>query len=132
MFRIALALATALTAAPASADSCWWHNGSLMRLVSSGDWRAFYYETPRQVLRDAGVRPGTLLFEGRKDGQWYEGNARIFSRHCAGDPYEYWVRGPISEGPTVTVEGERDLFDRCAPTGQTRWDRLVFTYAHDC
>ena len=57
----------------AAADSCWNHNGSVMRLKASGNQRWFYYEKPRTVLRAAGVRRGTLLFSGRKNGNWYSG-----------------------------------------------------------
>ena len=132
MSRFALACLLALVAAPAAADSCWWHNGSLMRLQASGDWRTFTYENPRDVLRGAGVRRGTVLFEGRKVGEWYTGTARVFSRFCPNDPYEYAVEGPVGAGPSVTVEGWRETFRQCAPDGGSTRDRLVFTYAHDC
>ena len=36
--------ATNLIAVQAYADSCWWHNGSLMRLESNGSKRWFTYE----------------------------------------------------------------------------------------
>ena len=69
-----------LTAPSANADSCWNHNGSLMRLKASGDQRWMYYEAPREVLRRAGVKRGTLLFDGWKRGNSYTGSARRFSR----------------------------------------------------
>ena len=50
------------------ADSCWDHNGSIMRLKAQGNQRWFYYEKPRSVLYASGVRPGTLLFNGGKKG----------------------------------------------------------------
>ncbi len=50
--RIALAALLALTGLSATpsavnADSCWNHNGSLMRLKASGNQRWMYYENPR-------------------------------------------------------------------------------------
>ena len=40
----------------AKADSCWWHNGSLMRLKARGNDRWFYYERPRADWRSAKAR----------------------------------------------------------------------------
>ena len=117
----------------ALADSCWWHNGSLMRLEAQGNQRWFKYEEPREVLKSAGVRKGTLLFDGRKEGDWYVGTARVFSRYCLAHPHEYAVEGPVRDDQLqVTVEGEREVHERCAPTGRTTVDTLVFTYAFDC
>jgi hypothetical protein len=38
----------------ASADSCWRHNGSLMRLEASGNDRTFTYEVPNPGMWGAG------------------------------------------------------------------------------
>ncbi|MEM9332307.1 MAG: hypothetical protein AAGA53_13345 [Pseudomonadota bacterium] len=117
----------------AKADSCWDHNGSLMRLKASGNQRWLYYENPRQVLKNAGVRRGTLLFDGQKNGNWYSGTARRFSKFCPGNPLEYYVEGPVrSDQLQVTVRGTRDVHNRCQPTGQIASDVLVFTYVRDC
>jgi hypothetical protein len=114
----------------ASADSCWWHNGSLMRLQARGSQRWFSYERPRAGLS---VRPGTLLFNGEKRGNYYTGTARTFSRHCPGAPNLYNVSGPVARNQTkVTVSGTRQVFKRCRPTGRYVTDRLVFTYSHRC
>ena len=119
--------------APAAADSCWDHNGSIMRLEAQGNQRWFTYERPRQALRRAGVRPGTLLFNGRKRGNSYTGTARVFSKFCPGEPFEYRVTGPISRGQTrVTLYGEREIHNRCQPTGRFTEDVLVFDYSHQC
>lgn len=117
----------------AAADSCWTHNGSIMRLQARGNQRWLYYENPRQVLRNAGVGPGTLLFYGVKNGNWYSGTARVFSRFCAGNPLEYYVEGPVrGDQLQVTVSGTREVHQQCAPTGRMVSDTLVFTYSHDC
>ncbi len=119
--------------APARADSCWDHNGSLMRLQANGNQRWLYYERPRSVLRRAGVQRGTLLFNGVKRGNRYEGTARVFSKHCPGAPLEYWAEGPVrSDQLQVVLRGTREVQKRCRPTGRMKSDTLVFTYSHRC
>jgi hypothetical protein len=123
----------ALTATPASADSCWTHNGSLMRLKADGNRRWFLYEAPRPVLRNAGVVNGTLLFEGVKRGNWYQGTARVFSRHCPGQPQVYAVEGPVrADQLQVTLSGQRNVNRQCHPSDRVTTDTLVFTYSHRC
>src|SRR5262249_1883706 len=51
--------------------SLWDHNGSVMYLVANGAQRKFFYEQPRDGLRNAGVHEGTLLVEGRKQADQY-------------------------------------------------------------
>ena len=125
--------ASLLASAPALAASCWDHNGSVMRLEASGNQRWIYYEEPRDVLWDAGVRQGTLLFEGTNNNGWYSGQSRVFSKYCPGNPQIYAVEGPVSDGQRrITLEGTRDKNRQCSPTGQTVHDVLVFTYLYDC
>ena len=129
--RLLLLLAAMVLAAPALAASCWDHNGSVMRLKASGNERAFFYESPRSGLWDVGVRPGTLLFNGVKTGNWYSGTARVFSAGCA--PLEYFVEGPVRPDQLqVTVTGERAVYSQCVFTGRYTTDVLVFTYLRDC
>lgn len=131
-----LILATVLLflgVAGAQADTCWWHNGSLMRLKAVGDDRYFYYEAPRPGLSGTGVRPGTLLFNGKKNGNWYSGLSRVFSSACPGNPLEYYVEGPVAPNQTkVTMQGTRETSENCRPTGNVVVDSLIFTYAHQC
>ncbi|MCB8837825.1 hypothetical protein [Aurantimonas sp. VKM B-3413] len=131
-FRLALVCAIlAATTSGALADSCWNHNGSLMRLQASGNHREMTYERPKASLRRAGVMPGTLLFDGVKRGNSYDGTARVFSSGC--DPLEYHVSGPVSADQLrITVTGTRDVYDNCRATGRRTTDRLVFTYEHEC
>ncbi|MEO1199822.1 MAG: hypothetical protein AAFX39_11415 [Pseudomonadota bacterium] len=118
---------------PAQADSCWDHNGSLMRLQAQGNQRWLYYEVPREVLRNAGVTTGTLLFSGVKNGNWYSGTARVYSRFCPDAPLEYYVEGPVrGDQLQVTVQGSREVYEQCQATGRYTTDTLVFTYSHDC
>ena len=123
----------AASTASARADSCWVHNGSLMRLQAVGGSRAFVYEDPKPVLRRAGVTRGTLLFEGRRVGDRYEGTARRFSRFCRAHPLVYAVGGTVSDDQLqVKMWGTYDAHRQCAPTGETKSDLLLFTYSHDC
>lgn len=118
----------AVTAQSAQA-SCWNHNGSTLRLVANGNNRSFYYVRPKAVLRRAGVRNGTLLFNGRKNGDWYSGTMRRFSRFCPGVPLEYYVEGPVAVSQLkVTVDGSYKIHRQCKNTGRISFDHLVFTY----
>ena len=134
VLAIGLALVSfTATSSTALADSCWNHNGSLMRLKASGNQRWMYYEIPRQVLINAGVRRGTLLFNGFKSGNWHSGTARRFSKYCPGTPLEYFVEGPVrADQLQVTVHGTREVYKQCQPTGRFASDTLVFTYVRDC
>jgi hypothetical protein len=133
MKRLTAILFTCIFAFPAIADSCWNHNGSVMRLSASGNDRWFSYEQPRQALYNSGVYQGTLLFNGRKNGNWYAGRARVFSSACPGNPLEYWVEGPVLQNPLrVQVEGTREVHRNCQPTGAMTHDVLVFTYMYNC
>ena len=124
---------TEFTSTEASADSCWNHNGSVMRLVAQGNQRWFYYENPRAAIRAQGVTRGTLLFNGWKNGNSYSGTARVFSKFCPGAPLEYQVDGPVAPNQLkVTVYGSRPVMNQCNPTGQYTTDTLVFTYMHQC
>lgn len=130
---LAVALFSTLYSSSAMAASCWLHNGSLMRLEDSGNQRWLYYENPKPSLRPAGVRPGTLLFNGRKDGNWYSGTARRFSKYCIGTPLEYYVEGPVLQNPLrVVLRGTRNVYRQCRDTGRVANDELVFTYSHRC
>jgi len=123
------AICLVLLAAPVSADSYWDHNGSLMRLQANGTQRVFTYEEPRQLMRRAGVRPGTVLFDGRNVGDYYVGRARRFSKHC-GSPLVYEVEGPVTDnGMKIVMRGQREVYATgCQPTGRFVDDELVFTY----
>lgn len=123
----------AATPGLAIADSCWTHNGSLMRLKADGNRRWFVYEQPRETLRRAGVTRGTLLFDGVKQGNWYTGTSRVFSRFCPGNALHYATEGPVrADQLQVTLSGTREIQKRCQPTGRYTTDTLVFTYSHRC
>ena len=92
MVSVALALSLP-PSAYGTTPTFWDHNGSIVYLVADGARREFYYQEPRPGIRDAGARPGSLLFSGRAIGMRYFGIAYIFSSQCGKYPYE--VSGPI-------------------------------------
>ena len=112
-----------------TASSMWEHNGSAVSLESNGHSRKFYYDTPRSTLLEFGVRPGTLLFEGRRDGFQYSGTAYVFSKHCG--PLAYEVAGPVApdqRSVVLTGRAPSPSDDSCKHfTYQD--DILVFNYA---
>lgn len=108
----------------------WNHNGSTMALRVDGARRAFVYERPRAGVRAAGARPGTVLFEGRREGDTYVGTATVFSKRCG--PQSYTVSGPVARNERrVTLFGDVPLIGKdCRITKRTR-DRLDFTLIND-
>ncbi|WP_155904964.1 hypothetical protein [Methylopila sp. M107] len=134
LISAALAAGVAASGSTAAlADSCWSHNGSLMRLVAQGPSRKLVYETPRPGIEAAGGRRGVVLFEGTRTGDQYEGTAHIFNEtSCPGaPPLAYRVSG-FAGDQQIVLSGTRNVFENCEPTGATKLDRLVFTYSHQC
>ena len=125
LFALVLTLSAAL---PALADSYWNHNGSLMRLTAYGNARSFTYAAPRQGMINAGVRPGTLFFDGWRDGNRYYGTARVFSASCGASAFP--IEGWVASETHVILEGWRPVFRDCYATGDQVWERLEFTYSY--
>lgn len=122
-----------VSAGVAAADSCWTHNGSMMRLQAQGENRWLSYQSPRQGMWNAEVQRGTLLFNGRKHGDWYSGLSRVFSGACPGSPLEYYVEGPVLQNPLrIVLRGTREMANNCRGTGRMTSDELVFVYSHRC
>jgi hypothetical protein len=112
-----------------SAPSQWEHNGSIVYLTAEGANRRFYYDAPGAGLDAVGVKRGTLLFEGRKDGDRYAGLAYIFSQKCG--PRGYAVSGPVASDQsqiTVTLSGKAPRLDASCKQVGLRNDILVFKY----
>ncbi|PIE07508.1 MAG: hypothetical protein CSA74_06785 [Rhodobacterales bacterium] len=125
LFVFTLALFAAL---PALADSFWDHNGSLMRLTANGQARSFTYAAPRPGMVEVGVRPGTLFFNGYRDGNLYYGTARVFSDRCGANTFH--IEGWLTSETHMVLEGWRPVFRNCRPTSQKVWERLEFTYRY--
>lgn len=113
-------------------SSCWNHNGSIMRFTERGSNFTISYERPRQVLRNAGVRRGTVLVNGYSGPGGMSGTARRFSKFCPGTPLEYDVSGYFEGDYTIYLSGSRQVFSRCRPTGKTAYDELYFEYVGRC
>jgi hypothetical protein len=107
-------------------SSFWYHNGSTMYLVASGEKREFYYQEPRPEMIEAGARRGSLLFTGRSAGGRYVGTAYIYNPHCGRIGYP--VSGPILDGyQRVSLRGSAPLMSLdCQVKGQIA-DNLEFT-----
>lgn len=110
-----------------SRGSLWNHNGSTMVLEAIGITRRFLYTKPRKGMRAAGVAPGAVLFEGRREGDRYIGTAYVFSRACGATPYD--VAGQVSgDEREVVMYGNAPRVDaQCRIVGY-RNDVLTFVY----
>lgn len=111
------------------------HNGSVMDWFMTGHTVRVTYSVPRPGLQDAGVREGTIMFEGTVDGGRggrYEGTAYAFKAGCR--PAAYRVIG-YDEGPDrIVLRGPAPVRDRegCAVTGYSATSphaRLIFIYS---
>ena len=114
------------TAAASALAPHWNHNGSLVSLVSDKSKQKFFYDTPRVGLLDAGVKPGTLLFEGQRTGLNFEGTAYQFYRTCKARGFP--VTGSASDDRRqIILKGKAPVLDlNCNVTG-SRDDTLIFT-----
>jgi len=93
--------------------SLWYYYGSTLSLISDGQQRRFYYETPRPELVALGIQRGTLFFIGYQKALAYRGSVFVFSRQCGATPYH--VRGEISkDNQTIVLRGNAPSLDeRC-------------------
>lgn len=111
----------------ATGPSTWTHNGSIMSLSANGATREFRYAVPRKGIRNVGVRPGTVLFTGERQGDTYTGTAYIFAKGC--NPSAYPVAGYVTAGErSIVMTGKAPrIGDGCTISG-FRDDELVFDY----
>ena len=85
--------------------STWSHNNSLMSATITAGRVSIYYQQPRQGMIDEGVRPGTLLFDGRRTGNRVSGTSYVFDRRCGKIPYP--DDGEISGPNQIALNGRR-------------------------
>jgi hypothetical protein len=102
-----------------AATSTWDHNGSLMVLEESGKKRKFVYNDPRSTLSTAGVKKGTVLFDGeeKSDGR-LAGYAKLFRAGC--DPVDYFVEGTLDKTKgEILLQGQAPVYsgEGCKITG---------------
>jgi hypothetical protein len=111
-----------LLAAPAYAEITQWdHNGSLVRLEEKEKKVRFVYAQPRDGLGQAGVKQGTVLFDGelKADGR-LAGYAKLFRKGC--DPVDYFVEGSRDNTKQeILLQGQAPVYagEGCKITGYT-------------
>ncbi len=103
--------------------SGWTHNDSRMSVVNDGKQLTIAYDAPRDGLANLGIKPGTPLFKGTRDGDKVSGEATTFTRKCGTRTYP--VSGTLSGG-RVELSGDKPLLGGdCNVTG-TRREVMVF------
>jgi hypothetical protein len=114
-------------AALTPAQTLWDHNNSIMLVKLSSTSIEIYYQNPRQGMIDEGVRSGTLLFSGQRNGDRVSGTAYVFDRRCGKLPYP--DEGEIIGDRRIILNGRRvptQLTSDCRVTG-FRTDASVFS-----
>jgi hypothetical protein len=107
MLGTAAALATP---AQAANGSVWDHNGSQMTLEENGEKRKLVYTEPREGLDKAGIKKGTVLFNGERkaDGR-LAGFAKIFKGNC--NAIDYFVEGTLNEQTgEIVLQGQAPVY----------------------
>jgi hypothetical protein len=105
---------------PAHANtSSWDHNGSTLVLEENGKKRKLVYAEPRGALDGAGVKRGTVLFDGEEkaDGR-LAGYAKLFRAGC--DPVDYFVEGSFDKSKgEILLQGQAPIYsgNGCKITG---------------
>ncbi len=75
-----------------------------------GPGRQFFFLEPSEELEKQGAQRGTLLFDGRKVNETYEGKLFVFAGGCAPQPYA--ASGPITNNSNrVTLTGVAPQID---------------------
>ncbi|MBN9471073.1 MAG: hypothetical protein J0J10_20090 [Bosea sp.] len=108
------------------------HNRSVMNLYMVSDKVRITYETPRPGLGEAGIRSGTVLFEGSYDGERFEGTAYAFKAGCRPAPYA--VLGRSAGNGQIVLQGPAPVRAKhgCAVTGysvESPHARLRFSHS---
>jgi len=105
------------------------HNGSIIDWFVVGNRITATYETPRLGLAEAGIKPGTILFEGEYEGARIVGTAYTFKRGCRPAPYN--VIG-YEDRKRIILDGPVPVRSGCTVAGfsATRPNaRLVLKYS---
>ena len=104
--------------------SRWLFNGSVVRLYADGNRRRILYDLPKDGLARRGIVQGSVMFEGRRNGSVYEGQAYSYPLGCK--PAAYLVEGRVSRDErSVVLEGFAPTYSsRCLRSGLRR-QRLV-------
>ncbi|WP_134495881.1 toll/interleukin-1 receptor domain-containing protein [Microvirga pakistanensis] len=111
---------------PPSPRSYWSVGQSLAFLEATGPLRQFFLVKPGPDLNLQGAEPGSLLFEGRREGNTYHGKAYVFAGRCG--RFAYDVQGEVLNADrTVALMGKAPQVDTdvCQPM-EWQDQRLVF------
>lgn len=104
MRKLILVALAALLPLTARAETYFYdHNGSQMRVNVEGSVVRIVYERPRPGLESVGVRPGTLLFDGKFANDYLEGMSRVFNANCG--EVDYFVYGDFKPGHSFKLSG---------------------------
>lgn len=115
----ALGAICVLAPGAAHANTDFEHNGSLMTMEQDGKKRKIVYTQPRSTLSPAGVKAGTVLFDGEEkaDGR-LAGYAKLFRAGC--DPVDYFVEGAFDKTKgELLLQGQAPIYsgEGCKITG---------------
>lgn len=105
------------------------HNSSVISWFVVNDSITAKYEMPRPGLLEAGVKSGTVLFEGRYEGDKIIGTAYAYKAGCAPAPYH--VVGEEKAG-VISLRGPGPLRNSCEVRGYSLTSphsNLVFKYS---
>lgn len=89
--------------APYKGNDPYLHNGSEVELEDRGNFIHIIYTKPRPGLAVAGIVRGTLLFSGKREGDFAYGIAYTFKAHCP--PAAYSVRGVFDAQQNLVLVG---------------------------
>lgn len=107
--------------------SRWDQGGSIVSLVADGADRQFIYDVPTAKLLALGIRKGSLLFVGKKNGNSYAGAAYSYAPPC--EPKKFQVKGEIADDEKQVVLRGRapELGTGCKAVGY-RDEVLLFKF----
>ena len=72
----------------------------------------FYYERPNVCLNGLPIHKDTLKFEGKNNGQRYQGKAYVFTKNCGGKSIGYPMSGSENDDHTlITLRGLAPLIE---------------------
>lgn len=109
-----------------AAASYWRYRGSVLKLVTKGDRRVLVYDVPRGDLTALAPK-GTVFFDGRKTGNRYGGQARVFTPGCPAQAYD--VEGPIEDGgKRIILLGTQPQIGTDCKVAATSAERLVVLF----
>ena len=88
--------------------SRWWHNDSVMGLITKGDEHELVYLEPKPKLGE--VYRGRTLFRGKRQNGTLHGKARHFDSRCGLQKFD--VQGTVDANSKISLRGSRKRFSR--------------------